>query len=160
MARDDHRIDLLLGLLDQAFDTRAWHGTNLRGSLRGLTPAQALWRPAAGRHCVWDVVHHCAYWKYAVHRRIVGGIKRGSFPLAPANWPALPARTDAQAWKAALGLLEETHRSLREAVAALRPAALARKLGAWTVETSITGIASHDLYHAGQIQLVKRLHKR
>jgi len=49
----DHRIDTLLQMLDQAFDRAAWHGTNLRGSIRGLSLNEALWRPRAGRHNVW-----------------------------------------------------------------------------------------------------------
>jgi DinB superfamily len=159
MKRETNDVDLLLGLLDQAFDTRAWHGTNLRGSVRGLTPAKALWRPAPARHCIWEIVQHCAYWKYAVHRRIAGGIKRGSFPLGRANWPRLPQPADARAWRSAVGLLGESHARLRDAVASLRTGDLGRKLGTWTVLSLLTGIASHDLYHAGQIQLLKRLQK-
>ncbi len=47
-------VGLLLALLDEAFDHKAWHGTNLRGSLRGLSARAAAWRPAAGRHNVWE----------------------------------------------------------------------------------------------------------
>ena len=84
--------DVLLRILDEAFDQRSWHGTNLRGSIRGLTPDAAAWRPAPGRHNIWELVVHAAYWKYAVRRRLLGE-KRGSFPLArlqlvrtPAGW--------------------------------------------------------------------------
>jgi len=57
-------------LIDQAFDHKAWHGTNLKGSLRGMTAAEAAWRPAEGRHNAWEVAIHCAYWKYTVWRRL------------------------------------------------------------------------------------------
>ncbi len=60
MSRAEMRV--LLGLIDQAFDQKAWHGTNLRGSLRGLTSRQALWRPAPGRHNIREIVLHAAYW--------------------------------------------------------------------------------------------------
>jgi hypothetical protein len=73
-------LDSLLAGLDEAFQRRAWHGTNLLGSLRSITPAQAAWRPDSGRHNVWELVVHAAYWKYAVARRL-SGAKRGSFPL-------------------------------------------------------------------------------
>ena len=69
---------MLLDLIDQAFDRQSWHGPNLRGSIRGLTHEEALWRPHPDRHNIWEHVLHAAYWKYTVRRRILGE-KRGSF---------------------------------------------------------------------------------
>ncbi len=60
----DRRIALLLDVVDQAFDRKAWHGTALWGSVRGLTPREALWRPGQRRHNIWEIVLHTAYWKY------------------------------------------------------------------------------------------------
>lgn len=70
-----------------------------------------------------------------------------------------PQHASAKAWKADIQLLAGTHRTLREVVASLRPADLARKPKGSKVTTLVlvTGIAAHDLYHAGQIQLIKRL---
>jgi hypothetical protein len=82
-------IELLLEVLDQAFDQKAWHGTTLRGSLRGLTPEEVVWRPARGRHNIWELALHTAYWKYAVSRRLAGEAI-GSFGRKPSNWPAVP----------------------------------------------------------------------
>ncbi len=62
--------DILLGAIDEAYDKRSWHGTTLRGSLRGMSAAAATWRPADGRHHVWEIAVHCAYWKYVVRRRV------------------------------------------------------------------------------------------
>src|SRR2546422_2279143 len=90
----DARINLLLDVYDQAFDHKAWHGTPLWGSLRGLRPQGALWRPGRGRHNIWEVVLHTAYWKYIVRRRLARDATL-SFPRAGSNWPALPAVTDA-----------------------------------------------------------------
>ena len=140
-------VSLILHLIDQAFDRKAWHGTNLKGSLRGMTAAEASWRPAAGRHNAWEIAVHCAYWKYAVWRRLTG-TKRGSFPVKGSNWFARPsAGAD---WKADRALLSQMHRQLREAIAGLKTA---------TNPALLTGIAAHDLYHAGQIQLLKRLQR-
>src|SRR3712207_2441682 len=66
----DPEIAQLLAVVDRAYDRRSWHGTNLRGSIRGLSAADAAWRPARGRHNVWEIVVHAAYWKYAVTRRL------------------------------------------------------------------------------------------
>ena len=152
-------LEALLESLDQAFDTRSWHGTNLRGSIRGVSLAEALWRPAPGRHNIWEIALHTAYWKYAVHRKIVGGVKRGSFGRAPSDWPRLPEPATAAAWKADVTLLEASHSRLREAIADLVPAALWRQQGSWRAFDHVAGIAAHDLYHAGQIQLLKRLQR-
>ena len=149
-------IELLLVQIDQAYNRRSWHGTNLRGSLRGLTPGQAAWRPRAGRHSVQEIAVHAAYWKYVVRRRLTGE-KRGSFPLEGSNWFAR-VRADAGTWKADLRLLDDCHRRLRETVASLDPKRLRRSVGGSTTALDlVTGIIAHDVYHAGQIQLLKRM---
>jgi len=141
----DKQVSFILDLIDQAFDRKAWHGTNLKGSLRRMTAAEASWRPAAARHNAWEIAVHCAYWKYAVWRRLTG-VKRGSFPMKGSNWIERPAA--GADWKADFALLDQMHRQLRDTIAALKAVPDARML---------TGIAAHDLYHAGQIQLLKRL---
>ncbi len=143
----------LLSLIDEAWLIKAWHGPTLRGALRGVTPSQAAWRPAAGRHNIWEIALHAAYWKYAVGRRLRGG-KRGAFPLKGSNWFAAPEPGDAAGWRSALELLATAHRDFRQAIidwdkAGRRNPALSRH---------VTGMAFHDVYHAGQIQLLKRLH--
>lgn len=154
-------MDLLLTIIDQGYDHQSWHGTNLRGSLRGLSMKDAGWRPGRNRHNIWETVVHCAYWKYAVRRRLTGE-KRGSFPVKGSNWFQRPAETSDAAWRADVRLLDETHRSLRSAVAALDPRRLEQAAagGRTTPLSLISGIAAHDLYHAGQIQLLKRLDKK
>jgi hypothetical protein len=152
-------IELILRIIDEAYEKKAWHGPNLRGSIRGMDAATALRRPAPGRHNIWEIIVHAAYWKYAVKRRLTGE-KRGSFPLEGSNWFAREAgKADESAWPAEVRLLDQTHRALREAVAALPPAALlVTPKGSKVSNLSLlTGIAAHDVYHAGQIQILKRL---
>jgi len=158
--RPRDEVNVLLALLDEAFDRRAWHGTNLRGSLRGLDASMARWRPRPSAHNIWELAVHAAYWKYAVRRRLTGE-KRGSFALQGSNWFARPVqdRSDA-AWTADVRLLVREHEHLRRVVATLHDADLARRTAGgrlWTKGALIRGVASHDLYHAGQVQLLKRL---
>lgn len=151
--------DLLLRNLDQAFDAPAWHGTNLRGSLRKLTLDEICFRPGPDRHNIWELAVHCAYWKYAVRRRITQE-KRGSFPLKGSNFFVRPAGAPTEAaWKLDIALLEETHALLRGVVAGLSERALNAKAkgSRYSVRDTVLGIAAHDLYHTGQIQLLKRL---
>lgn len=153
-------IPLLLALLDEAYDRKLWHGTNLRGSLRGVTPDQAAWRPRAGRHNIWELAVHAAYWKYSVTRRLTGDA-RGSFALKGSNWFGRPepGASTQDAWRQDLALLADNHRALRAAVARLTPTDLETVPNGsrTTVRALVTGVAAHDLYHAGQIQLLKRL---
>ncbi|MGH9663592.1 MAG: DinB family protein [Bryobacteraceae bacterium] len=146
----------LLTALDEAFDKNAWHGPNLRGTLRGVDARQAGWRPAPGRHNIWELAVHAAYWKYAVRRR-VSGAKRGSFAVAGSNWFERPQEIGDAAWKADVDLLVREHRALRATIEALLAADLRGEAGAAKLRM-IRGVAAHDLYHAGQIQLLKRLY--
>lgn len=150
-------IRTLLALLDEAYDHPAWHGPNLRGALRGLSAERALWRPSPGRNSIWQIALHCAYWKYAVCRRLSGEGRRGSFPRKPSNWPALPVRCGPASWKADLALLDEQHRRLRECVASFPAEKLGRRLGGSTAVRLIYGIAAHDFYHAGHVRLLIQL---
>ena len=147
-----------LALIDQAYNRQSWHGTNLRGSLRGVTAEESAWRPAPGRHNIWEEVVHAAYWKYVVRRRLTGD-RRGSFALDGSNWFARQDSPDARGWKQDIALLDAEHRALREVVANLSEASLKPARGRKRNKTAwlVSGIAAHDLYHAGQIQLLKRL---
>jgi len=151
---------LLIDMLEQAFDKKAWHGTNLKGSLRGLKPDQLLYRPQPKRHNIWEIALHTAYWKYTVYRWLTNA-KRGSFPRKPSNWPNIPENTDLKAWRKDLTLLRNRHVKLIEAVTEFPSTKLFDQIKgtAWNYAKLIYGVASHDLYHAGQIQLLKRLVK-
>jgi len=157
MPKPDAAITLLLAALDEAYDRKSWHGTNLRGALRKLTPEDVLRRPARARHNIQEIVVHAAYWKYVV-RRSLTGMKRGSFPLKGSNWFPRPAGGLAE-WRGDLDLLAGEHRELRATIAAFDPGKLndLTARGHFTCAALIRGIAAHDLYHAGQIQLLKRL---
>ena len=154
---------ILLELISQAFDHKSWHGTNLRGSIRGLNVKAAAWRPAPGRHNIWEIAVHAAYWKYIVRRRLLGE-KRGSFPAKGSNWFVRPAGSAyaEKAWKDDVKLLSDMHQALYEAIADLsaRELHFTPKGSKFSNLAMIAGIASHDLYHAGQIQLLKRLRGR
>jgi uncharacterized damage-inducible protein DinB len=151
-------IALLVRILDESYERKAWHGPNLKGSIRGLTEEQAAWRPQPGRHSIAEHVIHAAYWKYAVRRRLRGDA-RGAFPLKGSNWFAVIDPLSQAEWKSHVALLEWEHRGLRETILAL-PAQRLNEIppGAKVPNVmTISGIASHDVYHAGQIQLLKRL---
>ena len=144
---------LLMALLDEAYSKKTWHGPNLRQSLKGVSAKQAAWRPASGRHNIWEIALHAAYWKYAVRRRLEGG-KRGSFVLQGSNFFTRPQNGDATeaAWRRDRTILETEHRELEKTIRQVLNTPLATKrLG------MIYGVAFHDVYHAGQVRLLRRL---
>jgi len=151
---------LLLKWIEEGFSRKAWHGPNLRGTIRRVDAAQASWRPGGGRHNIGEIVVHCAYWKYAVRRRIRGD-KRGPFPLEGSNWFTLPERLSDTEWKRYVKLLDNEHAALTEAVATTSRSSLCRtKTGMGkSVAPHVYGAAMHDVYHAGQIQTIKALFK-
>jgi hypothetical protein len=151
---------VLLEALHPQRGRMGWHGgpTPL-AAIRGVHAELAAWAPAPGRKSIWQLALHVAYWKYAVSRRLAGG-QRGSFPRRPANWPRVPGPPEAAAWIADCALLAEAHRRLLATVARVprksygTPVRGSRR---WTKGEMIVGIALHDAYHAGQIQMLKRL---
>jgi hypothetical protein len=147
---------LVLALFDEGYQKKTWHGPNLKQSIKGVTAKQAAWRPAPGRHNIWEVLVHAAYWKYAVRRRIEGG-KRGSFALEGSNFFARPekGKLSEAAWNADKKLLEQEHRVLRAAIVKVLRGSRAQK-----ELRPLYGVAFHDIYHAGQIRLLRRLMER
>jgi hypothetical protein len=150
---------LLLDGLAEAFHKKSWHGPNLQNALRGVTVRQAAWRPGVDRHNIWELALHAAYWKYVVRRRIAGD-KRSGFVLKGSNFfprPEAGTGPSEDAWRNDIAILETEHKILCEAVAKLRGRRRVDK-PIWEATVHlIRGAAAHDLYHAGQIRLLRRL---
>jgi hypothetical protein len=148
--------ELVLRLFDEAYKKKTWHGPNLSQAIRGVSAKQAAWRPGARRHNIWEETLHVAYWKYAVRRRIEGG-KIGSFALQGSNFFPRPAkgRANEPVWRADRELLEREHQALRATIKKI----LGTPRGAKFLR-QIYGVALHDVYHAGQIRLLRRLMSR
>jgi hypothetical protein len=143
----------ILRLFDEAFAKKAWHGPNLWQSLKGVTAREAAWRPGRDRHNIWEETLHAAYWKYTVRRRLEGG-KRGAFVLKGSNFFPRPesGKLTNAAWNADKAILRLEHETLRKAILkTLAKPASAR------ICHMLWGVAFHDVYHAGQIRLLRRL---
>lgn len=145
-------------VIDSAFTGKGWQGATLTGSVRGLILKEALWRPGKNRKCIWEHLLHCAYWKHAVVRALTGE-EPPPLDRSPSNWPKPPARPTLKAWREDLALLKRIHTMLQRAVDRIDPKdypkTIPNRKNRYGV--LIAGIAAHDLYHVGQIQLIKRL---
>jgi hypothetical protein len=150
------RENLIVALLEEAFEKKTWHGPNLRQALKGVNAKQAAWRPARARHNIWEETLHAAYWKYAVRRRLEGR-KRGSFVLEGSNFFVRPEKGKATeaAWRRDRAILENEHRALLQTIKKLLKSSRAKKH-----LPMLYGVAFHDVYHTGQIRLLRRLMNR
>jgi len=143
--------------LRRAFDGEAWHGDALLEILEGVTAAQAAARPIASAHTIWELVLHIAAWDGAALRRLGGAaIELGD----EENFPPVPDVSDA-AWHRATAQLRNTNQDLVAAVVDLPDARLFEmvpgKHGAhYTFYYMLHGVVQHELYHAGQIALLKK----
>jgi hypothetical protein len=150
------KVETLLMALGLAYDEPSWHGPNLRGSLRGVDPEAASWRPDPERHNIWEIVVHAAYWKYAARRRLAQE-KRGAFPLSGSNWFERPEERSLVAWRSDVEILEDQHRKLTAVVEQFTDEDLTTQVGKnLQVQQLVQGVAFHDIYHAGQIRLLRR----
>jgi uncharacterized damage-inducible protein DinB len=155
--------DRLIDALVRAHDGTPWHGPSRADVLRDVTAAEAVWRPVAEAHSIWAIVLHMRSWTREVLRRAQGGV-----PAEPedGDWPAVPEPADAEAWRATLDSLEASHAALRTFVASMDEDGRAARVEdrpwdppghAITQRAMIRSLAEHDVYHTGQLALLKRL---
>jgi uncharacterized damage-inducible protein DinB len=143
-----------LELLDRAYRAKAWHGPALLETLKDVSAEMAARRVVKGAHTIWELVDHVASWNLIVAERLAGRAPQ----VPPAlNFPKTPPATPA-AWKKSLTRLAASQRKFRAAVAKFRETQLGRirpgtKLS-WNV--LIHGQIQHQLYHAGQIAMLRR----
>jgi uncharacterized damage-inducible protein DinB len=156
----DRRIEEALRHFHPPPGTKPWHGgPTVLGALRGVSADVASWRPYPDRHSIWGLALHVAYWNYAVERRLTRA-PHGGFPRQPANWPDPCFADGEKSWAEDKRLVRRHHDSLQRVLASFDSSLLdevAGDEGSTTYADLITGVVLHDTYHAGQIQMLKRL---
>jgi len=147
---------LLSRIMEEGYGPGAWHGPNLKLALADVTDELAFWRPSVGRHSIAEIALHHAYCVRSARGQL-SGTPPEPFVLEGDDWFELPGRTGLD-WPGVMAVVEEEQRRL---------ATLAADIGAGRVQTSldeakkmelVLGITCHAIYHAGQVQLIKRLH--
>jgi uncharacterized damage-inducible protein DinB len=146
---------LLEEQLRLSYEGPAWHGPSVREALDGVSAADAIKRPIDGAHTIWELVRHLSGTYALVLRRMRGDTKMLS---AEEDWPEIAVTTDA-AWTAARDQLHALNNQLRAEVLEFPQERLHEPLIAnpnYSAFTQFIGITQHDLYHAGQIVLLKK----
>lgn len=141
--------------LKRALEGEAWHGPSVLELLAGVSAAQAASHPIAGAHSIWELVLHLGSDYDLVLRRLAGD----GHPLTAAeDWPACPPTTE-ENWQQTVQELKLLNKKLRQAVRAFSDERLDDPLVPevpYTAYTQFIGVTQHNLYHAGQIALLKR----
>jgi hypothetical protein len=153
-AKHMNEIERIETQLKLAFEGGAWHGPGVLETLEGVTAKQAAAHPLAGVHSIWELVAHIAAWEGACRRRLEGD--RAELPTAE-DWPAVSDTTET-AWAITKSALIEGHHKLRESIAFVTEARLDEPIlqGMPSVYVTIHGVIQHDLYHAGQIAILRK----
>lgn len=158
--------DRLIDALRRAHDGQPWHGPSRAAVLADVSAAEAAWRPDPAANSIWAVVLHMRSWTEEVLRRAQGGVPDD--PVA-GDWPAVPDPPTETAWRETLASLDAAHEALLSHVAAMddgqRAARVADRPGdppdhAITQRAMIRSLAEHDVYHTGQLAMLKSLARR
>jgi uncharacterized damage-inducible protein DinB len=149
-------IERILDQLKRAYEGDAWHGPSVREALAGVSAAQAHARPLNNTHSIWELTQHIAVWEDAGRRRLEGD--RAAIEISsPEDWPPADDTSEA-AWEKSKAALDRGHEALREAISQIPEERLDEPIleGMSSVYVTVHGVIQHDLYHAGQIAMLKK----
>ena len=149
---ETHRIN---SQLKRAYQGQAWHGPSLRELLDGLTAEQAAAKPFPNVHSIWELVNHIIAWEQIAKGRLEGNALAEI--AEEVNFPPVAAVSE-EAWQTTLRSLEASNQSLRDSIRKIDDAKLDEIVegASYPVYALLHGVIQHDLYHAGQISLLKK----
>ena len=141
--------------LRRAYEGDAFHGPSLSEILSGVTLEQAMRRPIADAHTIFELVLHITAWDRECVRRIRTGTKARDLP-DPENFPTPPANEEG--WRRALADLKRANDELCEAVEEFPDERLGEIVSGrpFSFYVMMHGMAQHNLYHGGQIAILKK----
>ena len=149
-------VERIAEQLDKTFRGPTWHGPAVEEVLRNVTPnVAAAPPPAGGAHSIWQIVAHMTFWEDVTRSWLAGDLRQ---PQEEASWSTV-TDTSESAWQATLGRLRDVHAQLLADVAGLSDARLGERLfdDAPTLYVILHSVAQHNVYHAGQIALLKKV---
>jgi hypothetical protein len=147
---------VLARIIEEGYGPGAWHGPDLKTALADVPPELAFWRPSPGRHCIAEIALHHAYCTRSVRGQL-SGTPPEPFVLEGDDWFELPGQTGLD-WSGIVAVVDEEQRRLATLVADLAAGRVQSSLKEAARFDLVLGITCHAVYHAGQVQLIKRLH--
>jgi len=146
-------VETIADQIRRAFWGESWHGPSVREVLAGVSAEDASAHPVAGAHSIWEIVLHLI----SGYRLVLGRIRGERAQLEPdEEWPPV-VEVSSQAWRESQDTLEQLNQQLDNAVRAFPAERLSQELGSeYSAYTQFLGAPQHDLYHAGQIVVLKK----
>ena len=134
--------------LEEIYEGEPWFGESILTKLKDVSPEKAFQQPKSGEHCIAELLSHMEFWRRSILYKIMGDASTTFSTEHPDNWPDVESLKK-KGWEKVQQGFRETHRALQQAL----------------VETSLTdeqsanlsGTIEHDIYHLGQIGIVKKL---
>ena len=146
----------LLGrVIEEGYGPGAWHGPDLKAALTDVSPKLAFWRPAPGRHNIAEIALHHAYFIRSVTAQLSGEAPK-PFVLEGEDWFEL-SESGRLTWADILGVVEAHQAALASAVAKIGTSRMRPSSEDVKPFDLALGITCHAIYHAGQVQLIRRL---
>jgi hypothetical protein len=145
---------LLERIVREGYGPGAWHGPDLKAALSDVTSDLAFWRPGKGRHNIAEIALHHAFFVRSVRQQIRGEPAE-PFVLDGEDWFELPDKA-ALNWPRVLEVVISQQKALNKAITDLGAGRVAPQKDANVLDL-VLGITCHAVYHAGQVQLIKRL---
>ena len=145
-------------VLSEGYGAGAWHGPDMKAALADVTSSVAFWRPAEGRHNIAEIALHHAYYTRVVRTKISGSTEE-PFVLDGEDWFVIEDESRLS-WPTILSTVEAEHASLASLVSGIEAGKPRSSLAEPERFDLALGIACHAVYHAGQIQLIKRLREQ
>jgi uncharacterized damage-inducible protein DinB len=143
-------------LLKSTYDGHPWHGSSLKSILSNITPQQANARVLSECHTIWELVLHITAWRNFAWNKLTGN---SSFDInsPEQDWP-LVNHIDTNSWLAAQQNLEQSQQSLVQELKSINDEKLYEVVSGrnYSFYVLLHGIIQHDLYHAGQISMLKK----
>ena len=145
----------LTRILHEGYGQGAWYGSDMKAAIADVTKANAFTRPAQDRHNIAEVALHHAYWVGQIERKLTGAAER-EFPLVGEDWFVLDDEKKLS-WRAIVTLVDASHQRLSRTVGEIAGGKRPSPLSDAERFDLVIGITGHAAYHAGQIQLIKKL---
>lgn len=156
--RSTTEVERIKDQFRRAFEGEAWHGPSVLLLLQGITAQQAAAHPIPGAHSIWELTLHIAAWERACKRRLEGDPAQLT---DEEDWRPINDTSEA-AWESTKQHLIQNHRELLNAIANIDESRLNEPIITdsitpySSVYVTLHGVVQHDLYHAGQIAMVKK----
>ena len=149
-----NEVELIKDQLEKAFYGGAWHGPSVLEALENINAGAAFSKPVNGAHSIWEIVLHLTTWQDYIRRRILG---EQYYPSPEDDWPEVNDKSQA-AWESSISNLKAGMKDILEVLPGLKPDKLNDEIPGknCTYYTALHGLIQHDIYHAGQIVLLKK----